>query len=84
MIYNRSATKYNGYKKHINKQNKKLVVIGINDTDIELMKKADYAIAYKDSTSEVKQYADVILKTNSLKDALRYVKKIYHSRKINK
>lgn len=81
-IYNKSATKYNGYKKLKTKSNGKLVVVGNSKSDLELMKKADIAICYKDAEKEVIECADIVLNSNLLTDSLRQIKKIYHSRKI--
>ena len=81
-IYNKAATKYNGYKKLKNESNGKLVVVGNSKSDLELMKKADVAICYKDAEKEVIESADIVLSSNLLKDSLRQIKKIYHSRKI--
>lgn len=81
-IYNKAATKYNGYKKLKTESNGKLVVVGNSKSDLELMKKADVAICYKDAEKEVIESADIVLSSNLLKDSLRQIKKIYHSRKI--
>ena len=57
-------------------------MVGNSKSDLELMKKADIAICYKDAEKEVIECADIVLNSNLLTDSLRKIKKIYHSRKI--
>ena len=41
-------------------------------------------MCFKDSCEKVKNNADFIINSTSLKDELRYIKKLYHARDIDK
>ena len=83
-FYNYGVSKLKAFNSISDKKINQLVVIGDKDNDIELMKKANISMCFIDSNSIVKDNANIIVNSTSLRDGLKYIKKIYHSRNIKK
>ena len=83
-FYNYGVSKLKAFNSINDKEINQLVVIGDKDNDIELMKKANISMCFVDSNNDVKDKADIIINSTSLRDGLKCIKKIYHSKNIEK
>ncbi len=83
-FYNYGVSKLKAFNSINDKKINQLVVIGDKDNDIELMKKANISMCFVDSNNDVKDYVDIIINSTSLRDGLKCIKKIYHSKNIEK
>lgn len=82
-IYSKKVEELNVLKEYAKENNFRIVGLTTNSISNILLKNSDLAITYSSNT-EAKDYADIILNTNSYDELFREISRVYYSRKYRK
>lgn len=82
-IYSKKVEELNVLKEYCNKESLRIVGLTTNSLSNHLLKNSEYAVTYHSNTTG-KEYADVILNSNSYDEMFKQISKMYYSKKYRK
>jgi hydroxymethylpyrimidine pyrophosphatase-like HAD family hydrolase len=84
-IYTSKASKLIALEAFLSKHNYDQVIsFGSREYDLEIMERSDFSVCLSNADSLVKQAADLVLDTDNQEAIIRYIKKRYYQKKINR